>query len=73
MKIFNKSLIILLFVFSIANADTTFIDEPILNSNVYVQTHGDKNNEVVVFVHGLGMKLQRFGKVVLKNLKKIIM
>lgn len=54
MKIFNKFLIILLFVFSIVSANTTFIDEPILNSNVYVQTYGDQNNEIVVFVHGLG-------------------
>lgn len=70
MKIFNKFLIILLFVFSIANADTTFIDEPILNSNVYVQTHGDKNNEVVVFVHGLGDEASTIWESSIEKLKE---
>ena len=54
MKIYNKFIAIFIFTISIANADISFIDEPILNSNMYVETHGNPDNEVVVFVHGLG-------------------
>ena len=70
MKIFNKFLIILLFVFSTLNANTTFIDEPILNSNVYVQTYGDQNNEVVVFVHGLGDEASTIWESSIEKLKE---
>ena len=54
MKIYNKLLTIFIFTLSIANADISFVEEPVFNSNMYVQTYGNPNNEVVVFVHGLG-------------------
>ena len=54
MKIYNKLLAIFIFTISIANADISFVEEPVFNSNMYVQTYGNPNNEVVVFVHGLG-------------------
>jgi pimeloyl-ACP methyl ester carboxylesterase len=69
MKIYNKLLIIFLFIFSIVNADTTFINEPILNSKVYVETHGSKNKEVVVFVHGLGDEASTIWKNSVDKLK----
>lgn len=67
MKIYKKLLIIFVFVFSTVNANTTFINEPILNSMMYVETHGDKNKEVVVFVHGLGDEASTIWEKVLKN------
>lgn len=69
MKIYNKILIILLFVVSFANANTTFINEPILNSKMYVETHGDKNKDVVVFVHGLGDEASTIWEESIEKLK----
>lgn len=69
MKIYKKLLIIFVFVFSTVNANTTFINEPILNSMMYVETHGDKNKEVVVFVHGLGDEASTIWEKSIEKLK----
>lgn len=53
MKI-NRLLIVFCLVFTYVNAKAFYIDEPILNTNVFVQTYGDKNKETIVLVHGLG-------------------
>lgn len=47
------SLILLLSTLSL-RATEYFIKEPILNSSIYVDAQGDKDNEAIIFVHGLG-------------------
>jgi len=54
MKIYNKLICIFLFFSTLLSANATYINEPILNSKVYIETHGNPNDEVIVFVHGLG-------------------
>ena len=54
MKLLNKITILLILFISYLSANTFYIDEPVLNSKIYMEMHGDKNNETVVFVHGLG-------------------
>ena len=53
MKI-NRLFISIILVFTYINAKTFYVDEPVLNTKVFVQTYGDKNKEVIVLVHGLG-------------------
>lgn len=54
MKLLNKITILLILFISYLSANTFYIDEPVLNSKIYMEMHGDKNKETVVFVHGLG-------------------
>lgn len=54
MILFNKLFFLILFFSSFLNANSFYMDEPILNSNIYVETHGDSNKQAVVFIHGLG-------------------
>lgn len=54
-KINLNKYLFLFFVFSrFLYAESFYINEPVLNTQVYVQTYGNKNNEPIVFVHGLG-------------------
>lgn len=69
MSILKKIFIITLFVISYLNANTFIIKEPILNSNIYINIEGDKNNEVIVFVHGLGDEASAIWYESIKKLK----
>lgn len=65
---FKISLIFLLsFVF--LRADEYFIKEPVFNGNLYVNVAGDKNNEAIIFVHGLGDEASSIWKDSIEALK----
>ncbi|RXI28246.1 hypothetical protein CRU89_02210 [Aliarcobacter trophiarum] len=49
-----KSLFISILFLSFLYADEYYIQEPILNSQVYINVDGNIENEPIVFVHGLG-------------------
>ena len=70
MKLLNKITIFLILCSSYLSANTFYIDEPILNSKMYMEIHGDKNNETVVFVHGLGDEASTIWKDSVNSLKE---
>lgn len=70
MKFLNKITIFLILCSSYLSANTFYIDEPILNSKMYMEIHGDKNNETVVFVHGLGDEASTIWKDSVNSLKE---
>lgn len=70
MKLLNKITILLILCSSYLSANTFYIDEPVLNSKIYMEMHGDKNNETVVFVHGLGDEASTIWKDSVNSLKE---
>ncbi len=50
----TKPLFIAIFLHIFLYADEHYIQEPILNSQVYINVDGNIENEPIVFVHGLG-------------------
>jgi pimeloyl-ACP methyl ester carboxylesterase len=49
-----KYIFVIFFLFSKIFADEFYIQEPVLNSQVYINVDGNIENEPIVFVHGLG-------------------
>lgn len=70
MKTLSKITLFLILISSYLSANIFYIDEPILNSKVYMEMHGDKNNETVVFVHGLGDEASTIWKDSVEKLKE---
>lgn len=69
MKQIVKYLIFLLINCSLVHAESFYIDEPIFNSKVFVQTIGDKEKEPIVFIHGLGDEASTIWKDSIEKLK----
>ena len=70
MKLLNKITLFLILFISSLSADTFYIDEPILKSKMYMEIHGNKNNETIVFVHGLGDEASTIWKDSVDRLKE---
>lgn len=51
-------------------AESFYIKEPVLNSEMYLEIHGNKNNETVIFVHGLGDEASSIWKDSVEKLKE---
>ena len=49
-----KLFLFLLIFINYLHTEEFFIDEPILNSNIYINIEGDEKKDAIVFVHGLG-------------------
>lgn len=54
MKQIAKYIFLFLIYVSILDAKSFYINEPIFNAKVFVQTYGNENKQPVVFIHGLG-------------------
>lgn len=64
-----KSIFILFFCVSTLFADELYIQEPVLNSQVYINIQGDKKKEPIIFVHGLGDEASTIWKSSIDKLK----
>jgi pimeloyl-ACP methyl ester carboxylesterase len=69
MKLIFKVLLFTILLFINSFAKEFYIEEPYLDSSVNVQTYGNKNNEVIVFVHGLGDEASNIWKNSIDTLK----
>lgn len=65
----NKLFISIILVFTYVNSKTFYIDEPILNTKVFIQTYGDKSKEAIVLVHGLGHEASSIWKDTIEKFK----
>lgn len=70
MKLLNKITFFLVLLISSLSANAFYIDEPILKSKMYIEIHGNKNNETIVFVHGLGDEASTIWKDSVDRLKE---
>ena len=51
------------------NAKSFYINEPIFNTKVFIQTHGNSSKEPIVLVHGLGDNASRIWKNTIEKFK----
>ncbi|MCT7909459.1 alpha/beta hydrolase [Arcobacter lacus] len=65
MKLFLFLLIFIHYLY----AEEFFIDEPILDSNIYINIEGDEKKDAIVFVHGLGDEASTIWKNSIEKLK----
>ena len=70
MKLLNKITFFLVLLISSLSANAFYIDEPILKSKMYIEIHGNKNNETIIFVHGLGDEASTIWKDSVDRLKE---
>ncbi|RBQ28017.1 hypothetical protein CRU91_11395 [Aliarcobacter vitoriensis] len=64
-----KYVFILLLCFSTLLAEEFYIQEPILNSQVYINIVGDEEKEPIIFVHGLGDEASTIWQESIEKLK----
>ena len=64
-----KYIFVIFFLFSKIFADEFYIQEPVLNSQVYINVDGNIENEPIVFVHGLGDEASTIWQETIHKLK----
>lgn len=69
MKQIAKYIFFLLIYISTLEAKSFYINEPIFNSKVFIQTYGDSRKQPIVFVHGLGDEASTIWQSSIEKLK----